>query len=176
MKYAVVFSVIALAVASTGPAVAENIDWHGDGHQYGWTENVGWINLEAELSGSGISVVSSGANALQGHAWLENVGWLNFGDAPTTPPQYSNSVPGDCGVNLNTATGALSGYAWGENIGWVNFEPGVGNVVISKLTGEFSGKAWGENVGWISFDGLSTAVANTDPVNVPVAISHLQIE
>jgi hypothetical protein len=136
-------SVLLMIVLAFVPlcAFAGNIDPDGDGSQYAWSENVGWINLDPS-QGEGVTVTDT---AVTGKAWGENIGWINL--SPTT------------GGVSNDGAGNLSGYAWGENVGWISFScenTGICNslnygVTISPATGEFSGSAWGENIGWINF-------------------------
>lgn len=135
-----VLSVAALAVC--GAAFAENIDPYGDGAQYGWSENTGWLNFKPS-QGPGVQVYS---DHLEGYVWGENIGWINL-----SPPNYG-------GVN-NDGSGNLSGYGWGENVGWINFDPQYPGEprfnpcrVRIDADGFFDGWAWGENIGWIKFD------------------------
>ncbi len=127
------------------PALAENIDPHNTGAQYGWAENVGWINAEPSVGG-GMQVQS---DKVTGWVWGENIGWINL--------HCQNN--GTCAtVNygvVNDGAGHLSGFAWGENVGWINVGPAHGGVTIES-DGRLSGWAWGENIGWIRFDGSRT--------------------
>lgn len=123
-------------------AIAGNIDPSGDGSQYAWGENIGWINFDPSL-GPGVTITNTN---LTGDAWAENVGWIRL-----------NPIGG--GV-IHDGSGNLSGYAWGENIGWISFSCGNTDncsssnygVFVDPVTGVLTGKAWGENVGWIVFD------------------------
>ncbi len=139
-----------LLLPGISPAIAENIDPANDGHQYGWGENVGWLNAEPTV-GDGAEVDGF---KLTGYIWAENIGWISLSCENT----------GSCetvayGVT-NDGLGNLSGYAWAENVGWISFScdntsscPTVGyNVAIDPVTAKFSGYAWGENIGWICFD------------------------
>jgi hypothetical protein len=134
---------ILLAVMAGSPARAENIDPAGDGSQYGWGENVGWINAEPSGdAGPGVAVEDF---RLTGWMWSEHDGWIslsceNTGSCGTTP----------YGVK-NDGSGHLSGYAWAENAGWIHFKPTNGGVTVDPATGNFSGRAWGEQTGWITF-------------------------
>ena len=120
----------------SGAGWAGNIDPNGDGSQYVYGENVGWINFQP-AAGDGVTVSPT---AVTGFAWGENLGWLNLSPA--------------IGGVLNDGAGRLSGFAWGENVGWLNFAPLGGGVVIDTC-GDFGGTAWGENVGWLSFHATS---------------------
>jgi hypothetical protein len=137
---AAIFPILMLLFWSSG--YADNIDPDGDGRQYAYGENVGWINFKPS-AGPGVIVNNS---AVTGYAWGENIGWINLSPSP------ENKV-------INNGYGILSGYAWGENVGWISFScANTGScdeidyeVKIEPATGEFSGYAWGENVGWINF-------------------------
>jgi hypothetical protein len=142
------FLFVALLAAGSA-AAAENIDPVGDGHQYAWGENVGWINAEpSENGGNGVEVTDF---KLNGWLWGENIGWVSLTCDNTSA----------CGVTpfgvANDGSGHLSGLAWSENTGWVDFAPTTClpdptcGVKIDPVTGYFSGRAWDENVGWISF-------------------------
>ncbi len=122
---------------------AENIDPDGDGSQYAYGENIGWLN--AEPSGEGGPGVEVADFELTGFMWGENVGWVSLSCKNT-----SSCGTVDYGV-LNDGAGALSGYAWGENLGWIHFAPATAGVFVDPETGEFSGRAWSENAGWITF-------------------------
>jgi hypothetical protein len=129
---------------ATAVVFAENIDPYEDGSQYGYGENVGWLNFEP---GQGPGVTVSGGK-LTGFVWAENIGWINL------DPNF--------GGVTNDGTGLLSGYAWGENVGWINFNPKMPSdpnyygVTIDD-EGNFSGWAWGENIGWIHFQSVEPA-------------------
>jgi hypothetical protein len=127
------------------PVAAENIDPSGNGSQYAWAENVGWIN--AEPSGNGAVGVQVGDFGLVGWMWAENVGWISLSCTNT-----NSCATTSYGVR-NDGQGVLSGYAWAENLGWINFAPATAGVFIDPATGDFSGRAWGENIGWITFAG-----------------------
>jgi hypothetical protein len=141
---------LALACAGAAAALAENIDPDGDGSQYAWAENAGWIN--GEPGGDGGLGMQVDDFQVSGFLWGENIGWISLGsgDAAGTDRLY--------GVGHDGA-GVLSGFAWGENAGWVSFScAGTGGcaqvaygVTIDPATGNFSGQAWSENRGWISF-------------------------
>ncbi len=134
---------VVLALSTAALVAAENTDPAGDGSQYAYGENVGWLN--AEPQGDGGPGLELRDFVLLGYLWGENVGWISM----------SCDNDGSCGrANYgvrNDGTGVLEGYAWGENVGWVNFAPSSAGVVVDPATGEFSGRAWAENVGWISF-------------------------
>ena len=78
-----------------------------------WGENVGWISLSCNNTGSCVTVnygvTNDNCGMLAGFAWAENVGWINF--APATG-----------GITIDPQTGDFSGTAWGENIGWITFQ------------------------------------------------------
>jgi len=82
-----------------------------------WAENIGWLSLSCENTGScgtvDYGVVNDGVGNLSGYAWGENIGWINF------DPQVSGD-PNNYGVKIDS-DGNFSGWAWGENIGWINF-------------------------------------------------------
>ena len=137
-KMPVVYSSILLL--AVWPCRAENIDPYNDGSQYGYGENVGWVNFEPSVPGAGAHVTSE---KLTGFIWAENIGWIKL------DPTYGGVV--------NDGTGRLSGYAWGENVGWINFNPIVPGAPLSygvtiNQEGRFSGWAYGENIGWINFN------------------------
>lgn len=142
------FVLVALLAAGAA-AAAENIDPAGDGHQYAWGENVGWMNAEpSEDGGNGVEVTDF---KLLGWMWGENIGWVSLSCDNT-------SVCGSTQFGVaNDGSGHLSGLAWSENAGWIDFAPTTClpdptcGVKIDATTGYFSGRAWGENVGWITF-------------------------
>jgi len=140
---------------------AENIDPDNDDSQYGWAENVGWVN--AEPSGCSDCGVEVSDFELGGYMWGENVGWVNLSCQNTA----------SCGTVsygvTNDGHGNLGGFAWSENAGWVNFScentSSCGGtaygVTIDPSTGEFSGYAWVENLGWVSLSCANTASCGT---------------
>jgi len=138
---------MSLLVASRAAAQNENIDPDGDGHQYAWGENIGWLNAEPD-GGNGTQVADF---ALTGWMWAENIGWVSLSCTNTS---VCAATP--YGV-ANDGSGQLSGFAWSENAGWVNFSPSTCagdptcGVKIDPATGYFSGRAWSENDGWITF-------------------------
>ena len=127
-------------------AYGENVGWlnfepnTGDGVQVGsdklsgwvWAENIGWISLSCENTGScatvSYGVTNDGVGNLAGYAWGENVGWINFS------PVVSGD-PTDYGVKID-ADGGFYGYAWAENIGWINFEITTNYAVACKVSFE----------------------------------------
>jgi hypothetical protein len=142
-KIILIITVVLIIHTASISAVAENIDPYEDDSQYGWGENIGWINFEPDVAGPNPGAQVSG-DKLTGLIWAENIGWINL--SPTT-----------YGGILNDGNGNLSGYAWGENVGWINFDPevtGDANDYGVKIDseGNFSGWAWGENIGWINFN------------------------
>jgi hypothetical protein len=132
-----------LILLAGAAALAENIDPDDDGSQYGYGENVGWVNLEP--SGAGGPGVQVDDFELSGYLWGENVGWVSL-----SCKNGSTCDSVEHGVR-NDGSGTLSGYGWSENLGWINFAPETAGVQIDVVTGAFSGRAWGENVGWITF-------------------------
>jgi len=114
-------------------AYAENTGWwnfepsQGDGAHvsetqltgYVWAENIGWISLSCENTGScgtvNYGVTNDGAGNLSGYAWSENAGWISFSCDNT-----ASCGTVDYGVTIDF-DGNFDGYAWGENIGWINF-------------------------------------------------------
>jgi len=137
-----VLIIVALLPLWAPIGVAENIDPYDDGSQYGYGENIGWVNFEPN-QGPGVTVTDE---RLTGFVWAENIGWINLDPDDTAP---------DSGVE-NDGTGQLSGFTWGENVGWINFKPKVSDDsnhygVTIDHDGNFEGWAWGENIGWIHF-------------------------
>jgi len=96
--------------------------------QYGWGNNVGWVNF-APTNGN-VHITDS---AITGYAWDPVYGWLNLS-------------PNNSGVK-NDGEGNLSGFAWSQNAGWVDFS----NVKINT-NGKFTGIASGITYGQLSFD------------------------
>lgn len=127
--------ILSIILVCSSVLLAENIDPKNTNNQYAYGENIGWINFEPGVSGSGALVEF---DKVTGYIWAENIGWINL-----SPTNY--------GGVLNDGLGHLSGYAWGENVGWINFSPNYGGVSID-INGNFSGWAWGENIGWINFN------------------------
>jgi hypothetical protein len=86
---------------------------------YVYAENLGWISLSCQNTGTcgtvQYGVLNDGNGGLSGLAWGENVGWIDF-----RPAIQGTPVPGT-GVRIDPATGTFTGYAWGENLGWLNF-------------------------------------------------------
>jgi hypothetical protein len=140
---------VSLLLATNAAAQSENIDPAGDGHQYAWGENVGWLN--AEPSGDGGNGAQVADFVLTGWLWGENIGWVSLSCTNTSVCGTSQYGVG------NDGSGKLSGFAWSENAGWINFAPTTCagdptcGVRIDPATGYFSGRAWGENIGWITF-------------------------
>jgi hypothetical protein len=64
---------LASVVLCVNVGFAENIDPYGDGSQYGYGENVGWLNFEPS-EGEGAHV---GQTQLTGYVWAENIGWVS---------------------------------------------------------------------------------------------------
>ncbi|MHA1947464.1 MAG: hypothetical protein ACYSSL_08665 [Planctomycetota bacterium] len=132
-----VFILFSIQVAWCG-----NIDPNGDGSQYAWGENIGWLNFDTR--DGDVNVADSN---LTGYVWAENVGWIDLDP---------NIIDPNVGIK-NDGTGLLSGYAWGENVGWINFNPLVPGDpnhygVTVDTEGEFDGYAWGENIGWVKLN------------------------
>jgi hypothetical protein len=110
---------MALCLLSATLAAAENIDPDGDGSQYAWGENVGWLNAEPQGEGGpGLEVSDS---ELTGWIWSENFGWV------TLSCQNTASCADSAYGVVNDGKGNLSGFAWGENIGWINFRTSGGS-------------------------------------------------
>jgi hypothetical protein len=117
-------------------AYCENIGWLnakplGDGGPgvdvghtkltgYLWAENIGWVSLSCENTGScsrvRYGVTNDGEGNLSGYAWSENAGWISF-----SCKSRGTCGTVDYGVAIDPVTGEFSGRAWGENIGWVSF-------------------------------------------------------
>jgi len=103
-----IFAILVTAISTlVAVAPAENIDPYNDDSQYGYSENVGWLDFEPS-QGTGVTVTDDEPT---GFVWAENIGWINL--AP------------DFGRVINGGTGLLSGFAWAENVGWVNLNPKV---------------------------------------------------
>ncbi len=84
-----------------------------------WTENVGWISLSCENTGScgeaAYGVTHDGSGRLDGYGYAENVGWVAFscqtqGSCDDTPFRVSIDSYGN-----------FKGFAYGENVGWIQF-------------------------------------------------------
>jgi hypothetical protein len=138
-----------IGLVFSGAVFAENVDPYETGAQYGWAENVGWLNAEPDVGG-GMQVEG---DKVTGWIWGENIGWINL-------HCLNNGTCATVNFGLvNDGAGNLSGYAWAENVGWLNFDPvvtGPGDAyqVTVDADGKMSGWAWGENIGWIHFDNL----------------------
>ena len=138
-----------MAIVSSSPAFAQNINPYNDGSQWAYGENVGWFNFEPG-QGTGVTVA---AKTVTGFVWQENIGWINLGAMP-----YGGVV--------NDGNGNLSGWAWGENVGWISFScantsscGAVDYKVTIDANGDFHGWAWGENIGWIALNSASAGSA-----------------
>lgn len=179
MKSANVLKVllVLVSVVSGGPMAlgAENIDPNGDGSQYAYGENIGWLN--AEPLGDGGAGVRVDDFELTGFLWGENIGWVSL--------SCKNTLSCDSVAHgvINNGSGMLSGYGWSENAGWVNFRPLGAGVNVNPATGRFSGRAWAENVGWITFGatspvayGMTTAWRCSPAPPVPSAAPVLQVQ
>ena len=137
-------------------AVAEDVDPDGDGSQYAWAPNLGWVN--AEPLGDGGPGVSLSGEAATGWLWSSNAGWISLNCENT----------GSCGTVdygvVNDGKGQLSGYAWAPNIGWISFSCVDSEtcasvdygVQVDSASGEMSGWAWAANAGWIGFSCTDT--------------------
>jgi hypothetical protein len=105
-------AILMLIVAATAASTTENTDPDGDGSQYAYGENVGWLSLSCKNTLScgdhEYGVRNDGHGVLSGFAWSENAGWISF-------------APYSAGVSIDPTTGVYSGHAWGENAGWVSF-------------------------------------------------------
>jgi hypothetical protein len=147
-------------------AYGENIGWlnaePGGDEGYGvevlgnnltgwlWAENIGWVSLSCENTGScaaaDYGVQNDGIGNLTGYAWSENAGWISFSCANTASCDVA-----DYGVEINLETGKFTGQGWGENIGWINFDyAGFENAVFSYIETD-----WRMN-GDISSNGMVT--------------------
>jgi hypothetical protein len=130
-------------------AYGENIGWMnfepdtGDGVQvecdmltgFVWAENIGWISMSCENTGScgtvDYGVTNDGWGNLAGFAWAENVGWISFSCDNTTSCGMV-----DYGVTID-ADGNFDGWAYGENIGWIHLAsitPGAYDVQACVVT------------------------------------------
>lgn len=135
------FTISVTLLLSAG-AFASNIDPYDEQQQFVWSENVGWIDMEA--AGHGALVTRDN---LTGYLWSGSIGWINL---------FPKSEDPGVGIR-NDGKGNLSGLAWSENAGWINFAPRVPGSradygVKIGPDGTFSGWAWGENIGWINFN------------------------
>ncbi len=142
-----------------------------DSHAY--VANAGWLNLRPSAE-YGVVV---GEHVLSGQAWSGNCGWISFGDgSPANGVAYSNTVTGDCGVNIDAA-GNLSGYAYGANVGWIHFDwaapTDARRARIARATGNFSGYAYGANIGWLS---LCTGYLATAPEAGSLATFDVEVD
>ena len=151
------------------PAAAETIDPSNRGFQYGWAENIGWIN--AEPLGDGGPGASIRGSRVIGWLWSENVGWISLSCENTA----------SCGTvdfRVSHEQGDLIGWAWSENVGWVSLScESIGScatvsygVTVDSGTGDLGGWGWSENAGWVSFSCVNTGscttvdyVVRTDP-------------
>lgn len=130
---------------------------------YSWSPNTGWINWQGDQSHGAVFSI----HYAFGNIYSANLGWITLGNTPADGYTYSNSVAGDCGVNVD-ATGdpnyyLLSGYAWSANAGWINFnitDPAY-RPKVDKKTGQFKGYAWGANIGWLPLDSSPNAMVAT---------------
>ena len=156
--------VVVIALLACGTFVtAETIDPNGDGSQYAWAENTGWINAEPGGDGGlGMSITTDG---VEGWLWSENLGWISL-----SCENSSSCSSVDFRV-LHDGIGGLSGYGWSENAGWVSFScENTGScatvdysVFLDLGTGELSGYAWSENIGWIVLScATTTSCASVD--------------
>lgn len=136
---------------------------------YAWSENIGWIDLQAQNGGINIDT----GNNLVGYVWSENIGWIRFGgftssQFPSGPGttavnakivgtnivgwaracagMYDTATPNSSTPN-NTCTGNTRSDGWD---GWISLHGTNYGVTSSGDT--FSGYAWGSDVlGWIDF-------------------------
>ena len=106
------------------------------GSQYGWGENIGWVNFAPQYAGTYQGLVVTDAS-VTGYAWSQTVGWINF--SPTNSGQ---------GVS-NTPDGHLSGSAWVAGLGWLPMD-----TITIDSNGKFTGTAGSANssVGRVNFD------------------------
>jgi hypothetical protein len=166
------FSLFLAGVCVAGSLLrAENVDPAGDGSQYGYSENTGWIN--AEPSGDGGFGVQVGDSELSGWMWAENTGWISLSC------QNTLSCATEAYGVTNDGMGQLGGYAWSESVGWISFSctntsscgASSYGVTIDSATGVFDGYAFGENVGWISLNCSNTSSCGTTSYRVRTAWS-----
>jgi len=97
-------AILMLIVAATA---TENTDPDGDGSQYAYGENVGWLN--AEPLGDGGPGVRVEDFELTGWFWGENVGWVSLAFV-----HRGESAQGQDRLDLRSTsctTGGLSGPA-----------------------------------------------------------------
>ena len=148
-------------------AHGENIGWlnaepgenGGDGAQVDdgrltgwiWAENIGWISLSCENTGSCAAVdygiKNDGAGVLSCYAWSENAGWISFSCANTESCGAVNY-----GVQITLASGKFSGQAWGENTGWINFDS-QNQTAYMIVTSWTDSMTWVAGRVWIDFGG-----------------------
>ena len=135
-KSALVLLALLIGLAATPAALAENVDPDGDGSQYAYGENIGWIN--AEPSGNGGPGLQVDDFEVTGWMWGENIGWISFSCQNT-------GACGDETYGVSNDGGALAGWAWSENGGWISMScENTGScasasygVLIDTSTGEF---------------------------------------
>lgn len=147
------------AVAFAQVLRAETVDPDFDGHQYGYSENAGWLNAEPLGNcGPGMHVTASN---ISGWLWSESVGWISLSCENTSSCNEANY--GLTITEVDSDLHQIAGFAWAENIGWINFSCATsdqcGSVdygVHMSGDGLLTGFAWSENVGWISVDCSST--------------------
>jgi hypothetical protein len=93
---------------------------------YAYGENIGWISLNCENTGTcsdvNYGISNDGQGNLSGFAWSENVGWIDFG---------SSTKPYEVAIGTN---GDFHGYAYGENIGWISMNSDNGGSYPYKVS------------------------------------------
>ena len=95
-----------------GDLWAESIDPDVDGSQYAYGANIGWINLDPQVSGDstdyGVTIDSEGN--FDGWAWGENIGWIHF--QSVSPVVYKVKA---CVVNLDDLANFAANWLAGDN-------------------------------------------------------------
>ena len=161
---------LALFLLLTGSVWGVTTDPADTGQQYGYGENVGWVNTKpVAVADPGMHIAQTGVT---GWLWLENAGWVNLSCRNTA----------SCADNPFEVThaggGLLEGNAWAENAGWVSFScvntgscaTNAYGVLVDLVTGQLSGFAWSENLGWISFNCQDTASCGNNNYRVDTEV------
>lgn len=103
--------------------VNENGYFEDDGtkHSYGWSTQVGWVDLAWSSSAADIAYlpqVDTTSGAWSGYGWNSTVGWIWFDWTCTGCESYYDSYR----VHTDMTSGAVNGYAWNDTIGWISFD------------------------------------------------------
>lgn len=132
---------------------ATNVSLYG----YAWSDNVGWISMNCENTGScgtsnhNVSFDGQSGN-LSGYAWSDNIGWVSFNSSDT-----SGCPQAPCTPKLDKTSGAASGWIKalaGGSGGWDGWIK-LSGVVRSGTS--FSGYAWGSDVvGWVDWSRVTS--------------------